>query len=277
MDRKNKGFSLIEMMVVASTVSVVMAVTMPALLAARAKARAIVCRSNVRQLVLANMEYSNDHDGFCVPAAMDLWNLFPETFQAGYNRWHGKRNGPNEPFDPLKGPLAEYLGDGKVKECPEKVDFIKNQPGFINFELGCGGYGYNLLYIGSRLWECKNITYAEQKKAYGRTTNITEIKRPDTTLMFADTAFYKNNQYLIEYSFAEPPYFVNNRKIRENILLSPSIHFRHRDSSNVGWADGHIEPKPMAERSENNHWKVDSAEMKLGWFEPVDNSWFDLE
>ena len=267
-----RGFSLVEVMVVVSTVSVVMAVTMPAINTARSRARAIVCRSNLRQLVLANMEYSNDRDGLCVPAAEDLWiPIGPQ--QGGYNRWHGKRTGPDEPFDPMKGPLIRYLGDGKIKECPARVEFTKNQPGEINFEHGCGGYGYNMTYIGSKLCRLS----MPLKRKYAETARLTEIRKPGATLMFADTAFCQNDQYLIEYSFAESPYLVINGKINEELFSSPSIHFRHYGSANVGWADGHVEAKPMANMEGKNSYDPASAKMNIGWFEPVDNTLFDLE
>jgi len=276
MNRKGKrGFSLVEVMVVVSTVSVVMAVTMPAMNTARSRARAVVCRSNLKQLVLANIGYSNDHDGYYVPAAEDLWNTIG-PLQGGYNRWHGKRTGPDEPFDPLKGPLVGYLADGKVKKCPERVEFSKSQDGMINFERGCGGYGYNMQYLGSRLW-CSGITtFAAMIKAYARTTNVVEVKRTAETLMFADTAFYKENQYIVEYSFAEPPHYVMNG-ITDIAFSSPSIHFRHYGSANVGWVDGHVEAKPMAKPVLKDGYTAEMAKMNIGWFEPVDNTLFDLE
>lgn len=269
------GFSLVEVMVVASTISVVMAVTIPAMNTARSRARAIVCRSNLKQLVLANIGYSNDHDGYYVPAAEDLWNAIG-PLQGGYSRWHGKRTGPDEPFDPLKGPLIGYLADGKVKKCPERVEFSKSQDGMINFERGCGGYGYNMQYLGCRLWGNGITTFAAMIKAYARTTNAVEVKRTAETLMFADTAFYKENQYIVEYSFAEPPHYVTNG-IPDIAFVSPSIHFRHYGSANVGWADGHVEPKPMANMQGQAGFDADSAKMNIGWFAPVDNSLFDLE
>ena len=267
------GFSLVEVLVVVSTVSVVMAVSMPALTMARSHARAIVCRSNLRQLVLANLGYSNDNDGFCVPAAEDYW-LSVGFMQGGLHRWHGVRDSSDAPFDPMKGPLGDYLGDGKVKECPARVEFIKNQPGFINFELGCGGYGYNMAYIGSRR---ARPCPMEPKQRYAETPRMAEIRRPDTTLMFADTAFYQEGTYLIEYSFAEPPFTVTGGKVYEGFYTTPSIHFRHRNMANVGWADGHIEPKPMANMEGKEGYDPDSAKMNIGWFEPVDNTLFDLQ
>ena len=267
-----RGFSLVEVMVVVSTVSVIMAVTMPAMNTARSRARAIVCRSNLRQLVLANIEYSNDRDGFCVPAADDLWvQIGP--LQGGYNRWHGRRTGPDEPFDPLKGPLVGYLANGKVKECPERVEFSKSQDGMINFERGCGGYGYNMTYIGSKL--CRSSM--SMKQQYAETARLTEIKRPGATLMFADTAFYQDNQYLIEYSFAESPYDVINGQSNTSFFMVPSIHFRHYGSANIGWVDGHVEAKPMAKPVLGDNYTAEMAKMNIGWFEPVDNTLFDLE
>jgi prepilin-type processing-associated H-X9-DG protein/prepilin-type N-terminal cleavage/methylation domain-containing protein len=270
--KRKHGFSLVEVMVVVSTVSVVMAVTMPALNTARSRARAIVCRSNLRQLVLANIEYSNDHDGACVPAAEDLWNTIGPQ-QGGYCRWHGKRTGPDQPFDPKRGPLFNYLGTGKIKECPTRVEFIKNQPGEINFENGCGGYGYNMLYIGSWLSR-KSVSLTQE---YAETARLVEIRKPGATLMFADTAFYQDNQYLIEYSFAEPPNMVINGKVHTELFASPSIHFRHYGWANVGWADGHIEPRQMANMQGQAGYNADSAKVNIGWFAPVDNTLFDLE
>ncbi|MFH1371263.1 MAG: type II secretion system protein [Planctomycetota bacterium] len=277
--KNNRGFSLTELLVVISTVSLLMAVLMPALITARSQARAVVCRSNLRQLVLSNIEYANDNDGYYVPAAEDLW-LMIGPLQAGYHRWHGKRSGANEPFEPSKGPLADYLGDGSVKECPGRVDFTGDQTGDINFERGCGGYGYNMTYLGNRLW-CSGITtFAAMIDAYAKTTNEVEVRRPAVTLMFCDTAFYKEhqgNRYLVEYSFAEPPFYLFGGSVYEGWYSMPSIHFRHRGWANVGWADGHIEPKRMADMEGKTGYDAASASVNIGWFEPVDNTPFDLQ
>jgi prepilin-type N-terminal cleavage/methylation domain-containing protein/prepilin-type processing-associated H-X9-DG protein len=272
------GFSLVEMMVVVSTMSVVMAVAMHAMNTARSRARAIVCRSNLHQLMLANIGYSNDHDGFYVPAAEDIWRPIG-LLQGGYYRWHGKRTGPDEPFDPKKGPLAGYLADGKVKKCPEKTEFTQNTVGAINFERGCGGYGYNMQYLGSRLWGNGITTFAAMIKAYAKTTNAVEVKRPGETLMFSDTAFYTNYDgilSLVEYSFAEPPHTIMDGII-DPAFSSPSIHFRHYGSANIGWTDGHVDAKPMANMEGQPGYDASSARMNIGWFAPVDNTPFDLQ
>lgn len=263
-----KAFSLIELLVVVATIALLMGILMPALAGARAQGIAAVCKSNIRQLVLANIGYSNENDGFCVPAASDMWDG-----AGGYHRWHGVRDNENEPFDPLRGPLVEYLSDGKVKECPGRVRFFKGESWDESFEKGCGGYGYNMTYLGSSLWQ----TGLGFEETYRQTTRMSTISKPDRTLMFADCAMSLEEGSYIEYSFAEPPYFVFNGQLFTGMYSSPSIHFRHRGLANIGWSDGHISSKEMAELGEENIYNVLSAKMGLGWFGPVDNSLFDLK
>jgi prepilin-type N-terminal cleavage/methylation domain-containing protein/prepilin-type processing-associated H-X9-DG protein len=268
-----RAFSLIELLVVISVIGLLMAVMLPALVSARAGARGIVCKSNLRQLGLANAGYALENDGYYVPAAADITSQW-----GGKYRWHGERGSADEPFDSAKGPLAAYLSDGKVKGCPEKVNFVKGQDWNTNFEQGCGGYGYNRIYLGSREWQGRQFkTLQEMQQAGWETTRTTEVRRPGQTLMFADTAMSNRKDYLIEYSFAEPPFAVCNGQMIAGVYMSPSIHFRHDRRANICWADGHTDARPMADFRKHNIYGVESAGMKLGWFEPVDNSPFDLE
>ena len=270
-DRKEKAFTLIELLVVISVIALLTAILMPALGAARSGSRSLACKSNLRQLLLASVGYAAENDGSYVPAASDLWD------NAGLHRWHGRRDTRDDPFDPLRGPLAGYLVDGRVKECPAKVDFVKGQDWRANFEQGSGGYGYNMTYIGSRLWQGGVDSIGAWKDSYARTTRMTEVATPGETLMFTDTAMANAQRTLIEYSFAEPPFTVLNGRTATGFYLSPSVHFRHRDRANVGWADGHIDPRRLAKFDGENVYGVDSADMKLGWFKPVNNTFFDLK
>ncbi|UCE50198.1 MAG: type II secretion system protein [Phycisphaerales bacterium] len=266
-----RAFTLLELLVVISVVALLTAILMPALGAARSGSRGLACKSNLRQLLLASTGYATENDDFFVPAASDLWH------NAGLNRWHGRRESLNEPFEPLKGPLVGYLADGKVRECPAKVDFVGGKNWKTNFEQGCGGYGYNMIYIGSRLWQSGIDSLQDFKDSYANTTRVTEIARPGQTLMFADTAMANDERYVIEYSFAEPPFTVFEGKPMTGFYMSPSIHFRHRDTASIGWADGHVSPRRIATFDNENIYGVRSADMKLGWFDPIDNTPFDLE
>jgi len=266
--RKTKtAFTLVELLVVITVVAAMTSILIPSLVKARSNARVVVCKSNLRQLLLAGIGYAAENDDFYVPAARDMWD------SSGLYRWHGVRQSLNDPFDPLRGPLVAYLADGRVKECPERVDFVKHGDFDQNFEQGCGAYGYNMAYIGSRLWQ-SDIGFEE---SYQKTTRNTEVSAPAHTLMFADCAMSLDDSGYIEYSFAEPPFAVYNGTVMTDLYMSASIHFRHDRRANVGWVDGHVNPRDIAPLDNENVYGVTSVDMNLGWFEPLDNSPFDLD
>ncbi len=266
-----KAFTLVELLVVIAIVALLMAVLVPALASARSGARKLVCKSNVRQLLFANIGYASENDGFYVAAASDIWD------DGGSHRWHGVREAKGKPFEAKRGPLVGYLANGEVKECPERVAFVRSNDWDTSFEQGCGGYGYNMTYIGSRMWQGGLDSAEAFKAAYARTTRTTEVGRPAQTVMFADTAMSNDGESYMEYSFAEPPYTVYAGEVMTGFYSSASIHFRHRGRANVGWAGGNVEEKQMANFERTNVYGVDSAVMNLGWFDPVDNTLFDLE
>jgi prepilin-type N-terminal cleavage/methylation domain-containing protein/prepilin-type processing-associated H-X9-DG protein len=260
------GFTLIELLVVVSILSLLLSILLPALGRARQQARSTLCRSNIRQLALANLGYALEHEGRLVLGAADITTT-------NRRRWHGRRDHLNEPFDPLRGPLASYLGDGEVKQCPAPVPFEHGQPWDWDFEDGCGGYGYNLTYLGSRIWE-------SGFNAVAQSTRLTELRRPAETLMFADAAMAKISKgqpYYLEYSFAEPPRFLSEGQPQIAWgYASPSIHFRHLGMASIAWADGHVDGRPLTPFAKRNVYGVLSADVHLGWFGPLDNSFFDL-
>ncbi len=256
-----------ELIVTVSVLAVLMAILVPTLRVALRQSRGVICRHNLRQLTMANLSYEVDQDGFLVPGARDLWN------QAGLHRWHGVRDSLDMPFDPARGPLAGYLDRGRIHDCPERIRFVRGGLWEENFEQGCGGYGYNMTYLGSRLWEGD----PDPRRLYERTTRYTEVAMPGGTLMFADCAISRQDGSYIEYSFAEPPFCVVAGRVMTGFYMSPTLHFRHLACVNIGWADGHVETRQMAPMDSKNVYGVESAMMALGWFDPADNSPFDLK
>lgn len=67
MSRQNhigsNGFTLIELLVVISIIALLVAILLPALSAARATAQAVACASNVRQVGIASLMYTEANDG----------------------------------------------------------------------------------------------------------------------------------------------------------------------------------------------------------------------
>jgi prepilin-type N-terminal cleavage/methylation domain-containing protein/prepilin-type processing-associated H-X9-DG protein len=252
-----KAFTLIELLVVIAIIAILAGILFPVLAQAQEKGRQAACWSNLRQLALANQLYAADWDSSFVPAA--------PRFLTDCCRWFGVRNMQGR-FEPRAGALVPYLKEGGLlRLCP-------SFRAFGGFDIGTGGYVYNAIGVGSRVWK---EGYTADLRAFDGSLSETEIIKPTETAMFADGALDIGTG-LVEYAFLIAPPAVLARIPNAYYPLDPSVHFRHQQTASVAFVDGHCKPLKLSTSMESSgaYPGANPRRNAIGWFTPVEGDTF---
>jgi len=116
---KRRGFTLIELLVVIAIIAILAAILFPVFARARENARKSTCQSNLKQIGLASMQYTQDYDEILMPLGCQyvagVWTTWPTVIQP-------------------------YLKNSRVVICPS--DTGRNFPGTSYGINHCGGSGW---------------------------------------------------------------------------------------------------------------------------------------
>lgn len=248
--RPDVGFTLVELVTALAILAILAGILIPTVGSVRRSAQTAESKSNLRQLVVANLNHAAANNGVFAYA----------TNEENDKRWCAAKVGGK--WDRTKGYLSPYLGnDHQAAVCPLLEDMLPE--GVDSFEEGTGGYGYNSSYIGGT-----------EGDFMGRpSARLSQIKEPSRTVMFATTAYAREGG-VQEYPFAEPPFWVVNGRVSSS-RPSPTVHFRANGQAIVGWADGHVSLVEPWDRPHGwNPHGGDSEKEKLGWFGTDENNGF---
>jgi prepilin-type N-terminal cleavage/methylation domain-containing protein/prepilin-type processing-associated H-X9-DG protein len=227
-DRKNsrkwfrKGFTLIELLVVIAIIAILAAILFPVFARARENARRASCMSNLKQIGLGILQYTQDYD-----------EKTPRS-------WFGTNGDASKPVGDVSDrykwmdAIYPYVKSEQLFSCPSD-DFgtdmysqRKNSPYSFRNGYKYGSYADNHVYSDNPTWSVSGVALAA-------------IEAPSTTVWAADSVPLpapSTNVFSYEFSWA-------NVGVQPSITVgSPNrldkIAERHLDTTNVLFCDGHV-------------------------------------
>jgi prepilin-type N-terminal cleavage/methylation domain-containing protein/prepilin-type processing-associated H-X9-DG protein len=226
----DRGFTLVELLVVIGIIALLMGILLPVLGRVRTSAADLKCQSNVRQITAALMIYATECEGFLPPAEDSAQ---PQGRPTWHTRiWQRVLGRPFQTDDFTGGGRYQYL-QYTVFECPQ-ADGSRGG-GYANDDHRKNGYALNISVPGS-LGDVAMGNPFQQLRIVDH-KRPAKIKTPSETLMLVDARGF----------FVE--YFDRGRAMNSmdagisnagGMLAALGRHGKKRDRWNVAFFDGSV-------------------------------------
>jgi len=162
---RRKAFTLIELLVVIAIIAILVAILFPVFAQAKQAAKQTAALSNIRELGLAWLMYTNDADDAMVP-----WATAVNANSTSY--WWGLVT--NGVVNPEEGPLYPYTHGAGIQADPTFPNRLRTAVGFT-------GYGYNYVYLGAGGVIYTSMNTPAGKVAFASSARLNAFQYPTPT------------------------------------------------------------------------------------------------
>jgi prepilin-type N-terminal cleavage/methylation domain-containing protein/prepilin-type processing-associated H-X9-DG protein len=228
--KSRHGFTLIELLVVIAIIAILASILFPVFARARENARRSSCQSNLKQIGLGLLQYSQDYDEQMPPAWIGTGLVFP-----GNARWMDV--------------AQPYMKSTQVFDCPSATG-ARYVP-YSRFSYG--SYGMNVYYYKPGA-PSPPTSILDQPGEESK--SLAALSAPATTVWVTDTvqSTTDDNWQLTDgFLTAADGGVIGGDPVVNNSVSPPTLRClvaRHLETVNVLWCDGHVKSMKLATLAE---------------------------
>ena len=254
--RQKTAFTLVELLVVISIISLLMGILMPVLTKTRQQGQSAMCLSNLRQMVITAMMYANNNDDYFPMAYItEKDGSLRKSIAWDFTNVSNSGQKYIEPGLLWQGEMIE-----KIQQCPS----FKGKANWMDDPYT--GYNYNTSYIGG---SCAIKDEVVLSSTVIMSARAVDVRKPESCAIFGDGQWENGANKFMRSPFPGP----HDEGFSGN--WAGTQGYRHLHKTNVAFCDGHS-------RSWDKCYKntvptdVDKIAEGTGFLSP-DNSLYDLK
>jgi prepilin-type N-terminal cleavage/methylation domain-containing protein/prepilin-type processing-associated H-X9-DG protein len=233
---KRSAFTLIELLVVIAVIAILAAVLFPVFARARENARRSSCQSNLKQIGLGLLQYSQDYDEKLVRA------------------WSGSKNGTDANSNRWMDAIYPYVKSEQVFNCPSHSFVDPSGPYTFRHDKRYGSYAINASYY---------LPGDQQKSPAGETDTVLSSLQDASGTVWISESKGIYNMFETSYEFAWSS--ITGSALPDDDVPQPEVETtaagyrtldrlmeRHLETIAVLYCDGHVKSLKLPALTKKN-------------------------